>query len=893
MPNLLVVIAKVKSAVFFATFDLFKGFWQLMLHPDCQEFFSFITNDTVYTPTRVSQGATDSPIHFQNQMQEVFRDMLYDNLLIWVDDIVVFARTAEEFIAVLRKFFARLHEYGLKLNAKKSCLYAKEISWCGRIIDGEGVRHDPERVAALSSLPRPGTAADLQKLLCAANWLRESIVNFAQFAAPLQAKLETVFAGHSRKQRYAESLLLTWTREEERQYGDFVDCIARSTKLVFPSETATICVTTDASDRGWSLIVSQVDQWDESQSITEQAHALVLSKGGMFKGAQLHWSIAEKEGYPIVRAAKDLEYLLHRSNGFKLFCDHANLIQIFCPGTEIRKHVRGKLQRWALMLSDYRYEIEHVKGSDNVWADLVSRWLVPRTDSPAAAKAIRTRASSTLSRLRPLMDPAFVWPRPDDVRAAQRRYRSSAPPHTVEADSGLLLVEGKMWIPTQAKELLARICVVAHGGLSGHRGADVMNRQLQRHYHVKTMATLVKKFVAECLLCKHVKGSQIIQRPWSEQQREPAARTEVLHFDFLFMGDSYGETCYVLVLKDELTHYCELVACDAPTSIVTVTAVLDWAKRFGLPSMWTSDKGTHFKNKLMEQLRDRLKTVHTFVPVYSPWVNGTVERINRDVLQVMRVLLLEHQLDTRSWEYVLPLVQANLNQTPVASLGGNAPVELFTGLTVPTQLDTVLLPDHKDKVMTINMDAVEEELDALRASLQQMHDEVVDHKERTQLYQKMAKEGTLENFNVGDFVLWSRVDERLRGNKLMVRWVGPFRVTEALEYSFIIEHLITGDKTEVHGSRLKFFDDASVEVDEEVLEHVAKQGIVLGVEAIRDHRFNSTTKQWELRISWRGLQEIEDSWEPLTSILNDAPVLVMAYAEEQQDEDFQAQVNGA
>jgi hypothetical protein len=143
MPNLLVVIAKVKSAVFFATFDLFKGFWQLMLHPDCQEFFSFITNDTVYTPTRVSQGATDSPIHFQNQMQEVFRDMLYDNLLIWVDDIVVFARTAEEFIAVLRKFFARLHEYGLKLNAKKSCLYAKEISWCGRIIDGEGVRHDP------------------------------------------------------------------------------------------------------------------------------------------------------------------------------------------------------------------------------------------------------------------------------------------------------------------------------------------------------------------------------------------------------------------------------------------------------------------------------------------------------------------------------------------------------------------------------------------------------------------------------------------------------------------------------------------------------------------------------------------------------------------------------
>ncbi|KAE8980839.1 hypothetical protein PR001_g24179 [Phytophthora rubi] len=270
MPNLLVVLAKVKGAYFFATFDLFKGFWQLLLHPDCREFFSFITNDTVYTPTRVPQSATDSPIHFQNQMQEVFRDMLYENVLIWVDDMVLFAKTAEEFIAVLRKFFSRIHEYGLKLNAKKSCLYPRKIAWCGRIIDGEGVRHDPERVAALSSLPLPATAADLQKLLCTTNWLRESIVDFAQCAAPLQDKLKAASAGHNRKQRYAESLGLSWT------LGDFLGCIARSTKLVFPSETATICVATDASDRGWSLIVSQVDTWDDSKSLTEQAHALVL-----------------------------------------------------------------------------------------------------------------------------------------------------------------------------------------------------------------------------------------------------------------------------------------------------------------------------------------------------------------------------------------------------------------------------------------------------------------------------------------------------------------------------------------------------------------------------------------------------------------------------------------
>ncbi|GMF18153.1 unnamed protein product [Phytophthora lilii] len=157
----------------------------------------------------------------------------------------------------------------------------------------------------------------------------------------------------------------------------------------------------------------------------------------------------------------------------------------------------------------------------------------------------------------------------------------------------------------------------------------------------------------------------------------------------------------------------------------------------------------------------------------------------------------------------------------------------------------------------------------------------------------MAEEGKLENFSVGDYVRWSRVDEHLRGNKLTVRWVGPYRVTEAREYSFIVEHLLTGDKFKVHGSRFKFYDDASMNVNEEILEHVAKQGIVLAVECIQDHRYNPTAKQWELLVSWHGLQEIEDSWEQSTSMLRDVPGLVEAYVNQQDDEELQEQLGGA
>ncbi|OWZ12847.1 RNA-directed DNA polymerase [Phytophthora megakarya] len=120
------------------------------------------------------------------------------------------------------------------------------------------------------------------------------------------------------------------------------------------------------------------------------------------------------------------------------------------------------------------------------------------------------------------------------------------------------------------------------------------------------------------------------------------------------MGDTYGSTKYVLVLKDEMTHFCELVPADSAGSEVVVAAILEWFKRFGIPESWDSYNGSHFKAEVMAQLSERLKANQSFVPVYTPWTNGPVERINRDILQVLRTILLEFQLDTRNWPYLLP-----------------------------------------------------------------------------------------------------------------------------------------------------------------------------------------------------------------------------------------------
>ncbi|KAJ8574478.1 hypothetical protein ON010_g4737 [Phytophthora cinnamomi] len=204
-----------------------------------------------------------------------------------------------------------------------------------------------------------------------------------------------------------------------------------------------------------------------------------------------------------------------------------------------------------------------------------------------------------------------------------------------------------------------------------------------------------------------------------------------------------------------------------------------------------------------------VKAEQNFTPVCLPWLNGTVERLNKDVLQVFRAPLMAYALDQHEWPYLLPAVQANLNHTPVQSLAGHAPIEVSTSVN--------------ERV--IELDNVDAQLEHLRRSLHEIHREVADVEERKRLQDTRSHKGSPVNVDVGDFVLWSRIDQRLPNNKLLGQWVGPLKVLSALPHSFTIEHLVTWRVYNLHASRLKFYADEGLATSEELLELVSSQGM--------------------------------------------------------------------
>lgn len=95
-------------------------------------------------------------------------------------------------------------------------------------------------------------------------------------------------------------------------------------------------------------------------------------------------------------------WLAATPSGFDLYTDHNNLIFLFDPLSvvpDLSLTTLLKVFRWAVRLSLYAYTCTHIKGKENVWADLLSRW----TSNGKIRRLVR------IPELPSSSEPGFEW----------------------------------------------------------------------------------------------------------------------------------------------------------------------------------------------------------------------------------------------------------------------------------------------------------------------------------------------------------------------------------------------------------------------------------------------------------------------------------------------------
>ena len=64
-------------------------------------------------------GLTNAPAQFQSYMQNIFGDLFDISVVMYLDDILIFSKTLEEHIPIVRKILQQLKSHGLYAKESK------------------------------------------------------------------------------------------------------------------------------------------------------------------------------------------------------------------------------------------------------------------------------------------------------------------------------------------------------------------------------------------------------------------------------------------------------------------------------------------------------------------------------------------------------------------------------------------------------------------------------------------------------------------------------------------------------------------------------------------------------------------------------------------------------
>ena len=276
----------------------------------------------------------------------VLAGLIYIICEVYLDDIIVHAKTQTEFFERLRQVFDRFRKHKITLNPTKCQFGLPQVEFLGHVLNEEGLSFSEKKKNGIRDFELPTHGKGLKSFLGLANYFRDHIKNHSMIVHPLQEMIRD----------YDRNRKLIWTPETRKSFEVIKEAITDCPTLYFMDNVSPIYLHTDASDYGIGAYLFQLTDGVEKPTA-------FISK--TLAREQFRWSTPEKEAFAIYYALIQLEYLI-RDVHFTIRTDHKNL-------TYINTETNPKVKRWKLAIQEFDFSLEHIIGKDNIIADVFSR----------------------------------------------------------------------------------------------------------------------------------------------------------------------------------------------------------------------------------------------------------------------------------------------------------------------------------------------------------------------------------------------------------------------------------------------------------------------------------------------------------------------------------------
>src|SRR5882672_5070599 len=346
LPLIPELLDKIKEAKFFSKLDIRWGYNNIRIKEGDEWKGAFRTNRGSFEPLVMFFGLCNSPGTFQSWMDHIFREHIGQSLvIIYMDDILIFARTKEEHDEILHQVLQILQDNNLCVKPSKCKFEVSEVDFLGFIVGNGQLKMDPSKISAVKDWKIPQTKKQLQSFLGFANFYRKFIKDFAKDSlklTPLTGKVEW-----------------NWGEEQTKAFERLVQKLCAEPILTTLKKDGHFKVETDGSGYAMGAVLMQ-EQEGEWKTLAYYSATFIEAK--------CNYSVEDREMLAIVKTLDHWRQYLLGAPTIEIWTDHLNL-QSFKSPIKINR----RQARWVLKLADFDFTIHHIPGVQNKRADALSR----------------------------------------------------------------------------------------------------------------------------------------------------------------------------------------------------------------------------------------------------------------------------------------------------------------------------------------------------------------------------------------------------------------------------------------------------------------------------------------------------------------------------------------
>ncbi|XP_057960665.1 uncharacterized protein LOC131152809 [Malania oleifera] len=185
LPRIDDLFDQLQGTQIFSKIDLRSGYHQVKVRAEDVLKTAFRTRYGHYEFLVMPFGLTNAPAVFMDLMNRVFHQYLDQFVVVFIDDILVYSKSAEEHEEHLSIVLQVLREKKLYAKLKKCEFWLEQVTFLGHVVSKGGISVDPSKIEAVVDWVRPKNVHEIRSFLGLAGYYRRFVEGFSRLSGPL------------------------------------------------------------------------------------------------------------------------------------------------------------------------------------------------------------------------------------------------------------------------------------------------------------------------------------------------------------------------------------------------------------------------------------------------------------------------------------------------------------------------------------------------------------------------------------------------------------------------------------------------------------------------------------------------------------------------------------